>query len=229
MLFLEITTTTKGGAKVRLTFIEIIVILVGLNRTTGIRSSLWLGQLVCKIVFIDTVLLVPDFTETLLQHWMASGHGNQSLLDSFEKDKAKTMKMSEDQWAWINETLRTSTADWLFVAGHYPCYSGGEHGSDSGLDQKLVPLLESYHVDAYFSGHDHTVQHLQSNQIDYYVSGSGSKTGEYTPIPQSLFGSTTYGFMLYELNELQMDVSVLDYRGELLYSYTQPKKNKRTM
>ena len=32
----------------------------------------------------------------------------------------KAIAQAEDQWAWIEETLRQSTADWLFVAGHYP-------------------------------------------------------------------------------------------------------------
>jgi hypothetical protein len=33
------------------------------------------------------------------------------------------------QLIWINQTLAASTADYLFVAGHYPVYSGGEHVS----------------------------------------------------------------------------------------------------
>ena len=31
-------------------------------------------------------------------------------------------------------------------------------------------------VDAYLCGHDHTLQHLESNGVQYYVSGLGSPT-----------------------------------------------------
>jgi hypothetical protein len=43
----------------------------------------------------------------------------------------------------------------LLVAGHYPVYSMGEHGDTDELKNYLVPLLEKYHVNAYFNGHDH--------------------------------------------------------------------------
>ena len=30
------------------------------------------------------------------------------------------MNAAEDQWQWIENTLAASTAQWLFVVGHYP-------------------------------------------------------------------------------------------------------------
>lgn len=30
------------------------------------------------------------------------------------------VQQAEDQWMWIETTLRQSTADWIIVAGHYP-------------------------------------------------------------------------------------------------------------
>ena len=27
---------------------------------------------------------------------------------------------AEDEWQWIEQTLQSSTADWIIVAGHYP-------------------------------------------------------------------------------------------------------------
>jgi len=49
-------------------------------------------------------------------------------------------------------------AEYLIVAGHYPVYSGGVHGSTKCLVNRLQPMLKEYHVSAYFGGHDHSVQ-----------------------------------------------------------------------
>jgi hypothetical protein len=50
---------------------------------------------------------------------------------------------------------------WLLVAGHYPIVTAGEHGDIEEMMQYLQPLLEKYHVNAYFCGHDHISEHLQ--------------------------------------------------------------------
>jgi tartrate-resistant acid phosphatase type 5 len=49
-------------------------------------------------------------------------------------------------------------ADYLLVAGHYPVYSVAEHGPTKQLVSRLMPLLHTYHANAYFSGHDHNLQ-----------------------------------------------------------------------
>jgi len=177
-----------------------------------------------QIVFIDTVIMAPDSSQDLLNEWVAEGRGHSSLLDKFESTREKFMKMADDQLAWLTNTLSNSTADWLFVAGHYPVYSGGEHGDTQELLQVLDPLLQQYNVDAYFNGHDHTLQHLQANSINYYVSGSGSKSGEYNAIDQSVFGTTSEGFMLHQLSATDMAVSFIDSTGQPLYNFTQPRK-----
>lgn len=35
---------------------------------------------------------------------------------------------AEEQWTWLDKQLQTSTADFLWVAGHYPIYSAGIFG-----------------------------------------------------------------------------------------------------
>ena len=65
---------------------------------------------------------------------------------------------SDQQWTWIEDTLRSSTAHYLLVGGHYPVWSVAEHGPTQCLVDRLKPLLEKYHVTAYISGHDHNLQ-----------------------------------------------------------------------
>jgi len=82
----------------------------------------------------------------------------------------------DTQLKWIEEKLRNSIADYIVVAGHHPIFSAGKHGSTGCLQSKLQPLLKKYSVTAYFSGHDHNLQHIHEDNHDvhYFVSGSGN-------------------------------------------------------
>ena len=80
------------------------------------------------------------------------------------------------QLAWIEATLKASTADFLVVAGHYPVYSICEHGPTPYLQEHLKPLLQQYKVTAYMNGHDHCAEHIavpgDSAHVDYHTIGS---------------------------------------------------------
>lgn len=73
----------------------------------------------------------------------------------------------------------------MFIAGHYPIYSVGKHGSFANCLDWLNPLMRKKLVTAYLSGHDHNLQHLRivegksaadGSILDYIVSGAGSST-----------------------------------------------------
>ena len=70
----------------------------------------------------------------------------------------ESITLSESQWDWLEDTLRSSTADYLMVGGHYPVWSIAEHGPTKCLVDRLRPLLQKYNVTAYISGHDHNLQ-----------------------------------------------------------------------
>ena len=72
-----------------------------------------IGPKTFQIVFIDTVLLAG-----------IADHRNKFGELSGPADEAAAMS----QWQWINATLGNSTADYLWVAGHYPVWSVCEHG-----------------------------------------------------------------------------------------------------
>mmetsp|Transcript_14696 Transcript_14696/g.22852 ORF Transcript_14696/g.22852 Transcript_14696/m.22852 type:complete len:164 (+) Transcript_14696:1020-1511(+) len=134
--------------------------------------------------------------------------------------------MAELQLKWLEKTLNASTSDWLVVAGHYPVFSGGEHGNTPELQEQVKPLLEKYRVDFYLCGHDHTLQHLRSDGVDYFVSGSGALVGDYKALPQSLFGTTQNGFTAHRISKSRMDVSMNDKNGKTLYrTFITPKRS----
>ena len=47
------------------------------------------------------------------------------------------------QLEWIEQTLAASTADWLFVVGHFPVYSGGSHGNTPELQEVRAVRLNA--------------------------------------------------------------------------------------
>lgn len=89
------------------------------------------------------------------------GKLGQEYMNKWGSWATQRKHMASLQLNWLEQTLNQSSADWLIVAGHYPIYSGGEHGNTPELQAQVKPLLEKYGVDAYLCGHDHTLQHLE--------------------------------------------------------------------
>lgn len=79
---------------------------------------------------------------------------------------------ANDQWSWLEDRLRSSTADYIFVAGHYPVWSTCAYGQTPALVRHLVPLLEQYGAH-YFAGHDHCHIHMVHRDVHYVVTALG--------------------------------------------------------
>lgn len=95
------------------------------------------GTAKVQLVFIDTVLLDLDITRQTLEGKIAKGVVDGSALADFDAHQPARQKMGEDQLNWLEGTLSASSADFLIVVGHYPVYSGGEHGSTPSLHAKV--------------------------------------------------------------------------------------------
>jgi 3',5'-cyclic AMP phosphodiesterase CpdA len=87
-----------------------------------------------------------------------------------------------EQRAWLDDTLRTTTATWRIVALHHPPYSAGYQGSSEDAREQFSPLFERYGVQLVLSGHDHDYQRSERiNGVTYVVSGAAAgtrRTGE---------------------------------------------------
>lgn len=144
-----------------------------------------------------------------------------SKLDDDEVQFHGNVKWNEvpKQIAWFEAALKASTAPWKIVIGHHPVFSGGQHGDTPYIVENILPLLEKYKVQAYFNGHDHDLQHLQSNGINFFCSGGGSKPREAVQdIPQTKFGKGCSGFTTVSLQADKMNVGMIDNFGTLLYT-----------
>jgi len=81
------------------------------------------------------------------------------------------------QLAFLENTLRTTTARWKIVAVHESPYSAGYQGSNEDVRDAFVPIFERYGVQLVLSGHDHDYQRSEPiNGVTYLVTGGAAGT-----------------------------------------------------
>ncbi len=122
------------------------------------------------------------------------------------------------QLGWFRDALAASRAQWKIVIGHHPIYSGGEHGDTPELIQNILPLLHEHGVQAYFNGHDHDLQHLTAGDINLFCTGAGSSVRPTRQTPHTKFAKSRSGFTTVCLGPENMDIGMIDYQGNTLYS-----------
>jgi tartrate-resistant acid phosphatase type 5 len=127
------------------------------------------------------------------------------------------------QLAWFEAALKQSTARWKIVAGHHPVFSGGsDHGNTPELIRDFKPLLEQYGVTAYFFGHDHDLQHIVVNGVNYFGCGAGSETRPTSMIEGSRFASDHPGFFSGQIVGGALRFSFVDHTGSTIYQAETP-------
>jgi len=127
-----------------------------------------------------------------------------------------------NQAAWLESSLRASTAKWKIAVFHHPIYSSGKaHGSDTGLRKRLEPLFTRYGVSAAFSGHDHIYERTKPQQgVQYFVTGAGGKVRRGDVDQGSSFREASFDqdnhFMLIEINDRQLSFQAISETGTLV-------------
>ncbi len=94
----------------------------------------------------------------------------------------------EQQSPWLEQQLSTSISIWKFLLFHQPIYSSAPRRDNKHLKNAWLPLIDKYHVDIVFQGHDHSYwrtyplkndQKVSPSEGTYYViSFSGTKAYE---------------------------------------------------
>ena len=126
------------------------------------KSWSWAGEdgteRSADLLLLDTAILCgeSDVYDETTGTWRALT--GAELPGPFYPEAAKA------QWEWLEAALEASTADFLWVGGHYPIYSAGNDGTTPLLVAKLLPLL-SKHGAHYISGHDHMFEHIVAPQF----------------------------------------------------------------
>ena len=125
---------------------------------------------------------------------------------------------ADPQFAWLERGLATSQAAWKIVIGHHQVFAATAPGDYVGDDmiRRFKPLLDRYGVQAYINGHEHNLQHIRVDRVNYITCGAGSKTDPVQAAPGQ-FGSGRHGFMAMRLEKDLLGFSFIDELGHVIY------------
>ena len=162
-----------------------------------------------RIIWIDTTPLIDKYRKE-----------NDKYPDACKQDINK-------QLAWLDSVLANAKEDWIIVAGHHPiyAYTPKEESERMDMQKRIDPLLRKYKVDMYICGHIHNFQHIRvpESNIDYIVNSSASLARKVKPIEGTKFCSPEPGFSICSINKKELNLRMIDKKGNVLYTITRKK------
>ena len=157
-----------------------------------------------RFIFLDTPPLVEEY------HKNVAGYPEIA-----KQDTAKQIK-------WLKDVLSNSKEKWILVFGHHPVYSASQtHGNTKEMIQRVKPLLEKYHAQLYFCGHDHDFQHLREKgkNVEYIVTGTGGEPRPAGTNELSVFSGSEPGFSVVSLRADSLRICFAGTKGNIIYSF----------
>ncbi len=165
-------------------------------------SGAALGMPAVDLFCIDTTPMLDAFTERSVRH---------SGLPVDRQDTA-------EQLAWLDRSLAASEARWKLVFGHHTIRSGGgTHGDTPEIVARVLPILQRRGVAAYICGHDHDLQHIRRDGLDYILTGAGSQVRPVHAVEGTRFCAAVSGFTAVQVRPETLSFEFRDYTGARLY------------
>lgn len=129
------------------------------------------------------------------------------------------------QLVWMDSVISNDTSDWKIILGHHPMYTGGKREADkSYVRAHLEDRLNQLGAHVYFAGHEHDMQHVKAaGKMHHFVSGAGSEVRPTGMLDISLFAGSEHAFAAVSLTKDEMLVQFINFKGELMYSYSLEK------
>lgn len=123
-------------------------------------------QVQIEVLLFDSVLMVGNSDQI-------NEDGSLTELRGDQLPRAPDPKLAAEQMSWLEERMSSSTADYLWVGGHYPVWAIG-NDAPTGVQQKLRPLLNKWEAH-YFNGHEHDLEFIVENtsKVNYISTGAG--------------------------------------------------------
>lgn len=132
----------------------------------------------------------------------------------------------DGQVAALDARLAASEARVKLVFGHHPLYSSAgnaltESAHMRRMNAQLSAMLSRHGVAAYFSGHEHTMEHTVAGGVHFFVVGTGSKVN---PIQMrqagSVFALGRQGFAAVAVEDTVVHVQFVDMTGHVVHAAT---------
>ena len=164
-----------------------------------------------RLVLIDTTPLINRY------------HDSSTYPDVDSQDIDAQLK-------WIDKTLNEATEDWVIVAGHHPMYADTKKDliEQKDMQERLLPILQRYKskVAMYVCGHIHNFQHIRrgNDGIDYVVNTSASLARKVNPTEGTIFCSPAEGFSVVSATKKQLNLYMIDKKGEVIHKVEKTKK-----
>ncbi len=155
-----------------------------------------------------------------VEDWYHFDYGNARFI-ALTTEKSMTGAQKE----WLESCLASSTATWNFVFYHRPMYSSGGHGVSQQVIDAWGDVLDRYHVDMVFNGHDHLYERChpmfdnwvaespETGTIHIVTGGAGAPLGSLVALgPWSAHFLRDYHFVVITVNgtELTMEARLLN-------------------
>jgi tartrate-resistant acid phosphatase type 5 len=147
-------------------------------------------------------------------------------LRNFETSSGVSLEAAirDQQLRDLKKSLSSSRAKFKLVFGHHPLISTSAHAIMDGenylqMQSLLLSTFIEHNVTAYFSGHEHTMEHTVQNGIHCFVIGAGSKV---TPVqfvgPGTVFALSRQGHLVAAVKDNWLQVRIIDFRGTIVHS-----------
>ena len=170
-----------------------------------------------SFIFIDTCPFIQEYYDP--NHW-----------DNYPQFGIN-IKNSHPQalLLWLEEQLIKNYQQCIgsIVIGHHPIYTAGIHGDSQELVQQFKPLFDKYGVDMYIAGHDHTMVHLRKDDIDYIITGAGSRVRSNNIVtPETIWIGDVPGFTIHSMNSTHILTSYIHANGDVIHQSFHPLRSK---
>jgi len=141
------------------------------------------------------------------------------LIEFFALD---SNEMTDEQLAWLEESLSRSTARWKVAYCHHSIYSSARmHKPYLKLRNQLEPLYVKYGVNVVFSGHSHCYERVKPQKgVHYFVEGASGEIKRRTLDRKNpLFDAgedMINSFLMVEVDENEFKVEARGYDDRII-------------